>query len=212
MSIESRLSTAQVDSARAFLEQLSPEDRGNVEQITATLDKLITHYDKEVGEFGRDKIAIFGVYGIGGWVNKEGPRPDVDVLVMTNAKWDELGYYFVPSQGEKEYWYESHGDDFIEQLANLFGNKGFDVEIPDRENIPDEYSEGVSSRILIRLTPQEGTVGSPIDVVYIAAGHGEPPINSFEDFYEQDAGQEGALGRVALIETVVTKKAMPWRP
>lgn len=221
MTVESRLTQDQEQQADACLERLKPEDRANVEKVLEILKYIVEQYEEEVGLRYRDLTAFVGAYAIGGWVNKEGPRKDVDLLVAHSINWEEAGYFPIPEPDGKNYAWESGRDRFIEMLANHFGNNGFDIEIPD--DIPDEYSsEGVRNddpngfdpRIMIRLRPQGGNDASPVDVVYVSGGFALPRINTFDKFYEYDkkVSPDESIGRVALLETIISKPSLPTRP
>lgn len=211
MSIENRLTDEQIAQAAAFLDKLKPADRENVERVTELLSKFAESYDRMYPiEFG-DQNAIFGAYGIGGWVNKQGERPDLDLLVVTGVKWDQAGYIHIESEGPRDFWGDAKGDQLVVALASHFTNNGFGVDLP--KDIPNEYSEGAEPRVLIRLTPQEGSEASPIDMVYVAGGYSDPRMNSFKEFYEFDVNDNGSpMGRVALLETVVLKEPIRMRP
>ncbi|MEK7096072.1 MAG: hypothetical protein AAB896_02170 [Patescibacteria group bacterium] len=212
MTIENRLGDAQLAEALSFLDRLSPTDRTNVEHIVATVGELAKSFEDD----STTNRGIFGVYGIGGYVTKEGERPDVDVLIVGSGRW-ERGYYNHENaypQGRKKlpkrYWRETSGDHILGSLADHFGNNGFDVEIP--EEVPDDYTDGADPKILMRLKPQEGYTVSPIDIVYVKGHYSRPPIRTFEDFYRYDTTPEGQeIGKVALLETVVAQPTFEQR-
>lgn len=211
MAIESRLTGGDHARAEEYLGKLHPEDRANVEKVVRVVDLLANGFERDSWGGERGKSALFGAYAIGGWLDKEPPRPDVDLLVFTNARWEDTGYIHPPADWPYE-WVYTRQDEFIGMVAGHFRATGFEVEMPDPEEIPDEYSRGINPRMMMRLGPPEGNPCSPLDIVYISAGYSKPRIDSFEEFYEQDVTPEGRpMGRVALHESVVTIPPIQYR-
>jgi hypothetical protein len=211
MTIENRLGDEQTAQAQAFLERLSPVDRANVEKITEVLASLSRKYDEETLQF-RD--ALFGAYVIGGKVHKEGPRPDIDLLIIGNASF-RTGYDWL---GDIASWEQVKGDWVMGSLRDQFAPEGFEVEVPGQ--IPDEYDMGLrvkDVKMMMRLRPPEGSQASPIDIVYMKVDYISPlpsgdQIESFEDFYRADVDSEGNdLGRIALFEAIIKRPTPPPR-
>ena len=214
MTIESRLTSDQQAEANEFLDRLSPWDRTNMEEVLGVIQGLTIKYN---GQHWPNDDAIFGVYVIGSNVDKEGHRPDIDLLIVGNAEFDRR---YSPRSLERDAdWArlrETRGDWVLGTLAEWFRDRGFEVEIP--EEIPSEYDHGLSIedvKMMMRLKPPADSQASPIDIVYVKGNYlprGEK-IESFEDFYEVDTDSDGnALGRIALLEEEVKHHREPIRP
>jgi hypothetical protein len=209
MTIESRLGPEQVTLAETYLERLRPQDRVNVERVLEIIDLISEGYDVSVLRSSQNE-AIVGAYAIGGWVNKEGVRDDVDLLVVTNALWEQAGHIDTP-QLEQDYVF-AVGDSFIETVAGHFRATGYGVEVPDVNDIPNEYSRFLEPRTMLRITPPQEADESPLDIVYISAGYSHPDMATFEDFYMQDSLATGSpAGRIALRESIITTPVIEWR-
>lgn len=207
MSISKRRDVTTHMERGDYYRNLSLADASNVQVVVNIINGLASDYEKQL--FCSD--AVFGVYGIGGYVNKEGQRPDVDLLIFDSAEWPH-GYYSPLDLEGESFDMAAQGNHVIGSVADYFGNNGFGVTIP--KEIPDEYRRfGADPKVMVKFTPNTLGMGSPIDVVHVKGAYGDPPIRTFEDFYSYDIDDIGSpLGRVSLLEAEVTVLPAQWRP
>lgn len=76
-----------IQTSEEFFQRLSQEDTVTVRSIVENIRELAERYDNDndfiIGFIGAS--GFFGVYAIGGLVTKQGNRPDIDLLIVTNA-------------------------------------------------------------------------------------------------------------------------------
>lgn len=192
-----------VRTAEDFLRRLKEPVAVTVRSIVETVERLADEYNSQ-HEFlpGSESHGFFGLYGIGGNITKEGERPDVDLLIATNARWQSgyRGLYRRSSQDWDNPIILSR-DWIAGTLLDTYEKKGWKVELLTK--IPSEYDgKGVSPKAMIRLTPNspqtQGRI--PIDIVYVRTDFIKG-VRSLSDFKEVDVDEDGnALPRVTLLE------------
>lgn len=176
-------------TSEGFYKKLKPQDAIVVRSIVETIQALSIYPFSD----------FFGVYGIGGNVTRQGERPDIDLLVATNAHW--IGGYNNPDRKYSDPINQT-GDWIAGTLQNVFEKEGYKVEL--KKKIPSKYDGvGASHKGMIRLTPLEKGFRKPIDVVIAKINHYEyPDIKSLADFervFDIDEGRK-PLPRVLLFE------------
>ncbi len=168
--------------SQLFFERIGKIDAANVKRLINLVDSHADDYfssrelEKNHNYFNGGE-AFFAVYGIGGNVTKEGIRPDIDLMVVTNMRYAEgfSGYYdqFL----DDPVWRRSIEPIWRRINLELKG----DMIIERHGDIPDNYNLGLTrGKCIITLTPQNGA--KKIDVVYIKsmAPHDDPSTFSWE--------------------------------
>ena len=127
----------------------------NSEEPQKTLDYSWQFYlDTREGKWS----PFFAVYGIGGYVTKEGERPDVDLLVATNMR-----YRNGPTKRYDDPEDLVDPDPFLRKLQETTRGR---MQIELMGIVPDNYNLGITyGKVIARLTPLIG--GKSIDVVYV---------------------------------------------
>lgn len=214
------MSDREEDSRNIFLDKLEPVDRKNVEDVLEVLLKVghsyftphfnpiimrdISEASSNLEQFTRQRneneeieegYPFLVAYATGGYVTKEGDRPDIDLVVASNFWWSS-GYL---DDTEAPIAYE-----LDEYLGDIFN-----IEIEGV--LPSGYDLGVTEgKGMLRLTPRDG-VGKPIDLL-IVRGIVDRDATCLEDedkykflsvteFEERDVDPETAdpLPRVKLL-------------
>ena len=143
---------------------------------------------------------FFGVYGIGGNVTKKGERPDVDLLIATNARW-KLGYISPGRSFHDRDPIILSGDWVAGTLLDSYEKEGWEVKLLTK--IPSEYDgKGVSPKAMIRLLPNPTHTQrkTSIDIVYVRTDFIEG-VKSLSDFEAFDVDEDGnVLPKVTLFE------------
>ena len=99
---------------------------------------------------------FFAAYAIGGYVTKEGERPDIDLMVVTNT-----GFPVSLNDFER---YDSRVRILDLNLALSF--EGSDIEGLD--DLPDNYNIGhTKGKGIIRIKPNDGS--KPMDIVFVTS-------------------------------------------
>ncbi len=189
--VERRGRPTEVKTAEDFYRRLKEPDAATVHSIIEVIASLAekynarNHFYSGLGDYG-----FFGVYGIGGYVTKEGDRPDVDLLVATNAQWIEM--YDSPHR----HWLSTSGDPFrtadwvVGSLADRFHLDEYDTEVLG--TIPDEYNTKAGSKTMIHLSPLSDDGRKPIDILYVKTDFIQgDPIKTLRDFDAVDVDEEG---------------------
>ncbi len=140
--------------------------------------------------------AFFSVYAIGGQITKEGRRPDIDLMVVTNMWWS--GGYI----NDDEEW-------FYGTLQKALGNN---YEIFCEDDLPNHYNEGLTkNKALIRLTPKDND-STPIDIVYVRSlprGKEDDKFINPEEFEQKDVDEGGNQLPRLLIYRASTTDIIP---
>ncbi len=190
-----------VQTSKEFFQRLNPEDAKTIRSIIETIRQMAEKYDHDnefvPGVYGAS--GFFGVYAIGGLVTKEGERPDVDLLIVTNARWDKS---YRPKRrdifaGEP---ITLSGDWVAGSLLDAFEEKGYSVELLDK--IPNEYEDvGAKPKTMLRLTPKpELGKRKPIDIIYVKTTFIRD-IANLSDFEGTDMNEDGKpLARITLLQ------------
>lgn len=196
-----------IQTSEEFFQRLNPEDAEIVRSIVENISQLAEQYDNEplYGSLG-----FFGVYAIGGLVTKQGERPDIDVLIVTNARWDRScrpkhrGVF----TGDPV---TLSGDWVAGSLLDAFEKKDYLVELLDK--IPNEYDDvGVNPKAMLRLTPKSELDGrKSIDIVYAKTTFARD-IRNLADFETIDVDGDGnPLPRIPLLKREGLGQAIQWR-
>ncbi len=183
--------TPDVPTAEDFLSRLRPADRPTAEKIVGIVDQLSRMYHGERVNYP----GFFAIYGIGGNVTKTGERPDIDLLIVSSARWGG-GYWRVSDSSRDEVYedidYSSHeseswtnarkrrqlNDDWVCGTIRNELRDEYSAEVLDE--LPDNYNMGDGTKGLLRLTPIRNVIPTkasdnipdtrkPIDIVYIRA-------------------------------------------
>ncbi len=193
--------STEVKTAGDFFRRLKEPDAITIRSIVETIHNLAQQYgtDNEllpgIGSYG-----FFGVYGIAGVITKQGERPDVDILIATNARWSHS--YWSPNRSLVDANPIIQGGDWIAgTLLDKFENEGYEVELIGE--IPSEYDKvGASPKVIIRLTPRDAQAQNRkrVDVVYVKTDFVRG-INCLADFEAMDVDEDGkTLPRVDLFK------------
>ena len=191
----------ELGTPKEFFSRLKQPDVITVKAIIETVKFLAEGHKEELAIMSQHADTFFAVYGIGGNVTKPGDRPDVDLLVVTNAVWLN-GYR---SNNDSISYDDSKalsGDWVAGTLRDVFDEEGYKVTI--KKKIPNEYSKvGVNLKGMLRLNPNdEGR--KPIDIVIVNhTSLRNKEIQTLEEFEKLgDVDKYGKpLPRVLLFET-----------
>lgn len=166
----------------AFFQRLTPVDDQAVSAIIHAVNGLADNFNSE--EYGN---AFFAVYAVGGMVTKNGERPDIDLLVVTNAHFGTGYYGNLPDVRYTHPDYkaimaryddragrrvsEGYNCDWIAgTLQEQFEENGYRAQLLEGLFLPEDYIDGVGKKGLLRLTPleEEGwPERKPIDVIIV---------------------------------------------
>jgi hypothetical protein len=190
-----KLTPEEQQAAQRFYQKLTPTDLNHVHRVIDLVDIIANDYlssyqsinngfafrDFDSKEMG---APFFGVYLIGGYANKEGDRKDIDLLVATNAWWDE-GFI----EGEEDHIWTAIKQSFSD-----------DATIVKNIDLPIGYDVGAeNNKVLINITPY---VGKSLDLCYVRSWWGADPIYKFiseQKFIERDVDKDGKpLTRIPL--------------
>ena len=184
--INKELTLEERTAAQLFFERMGETDTVNVKRLIGLVDAHAEDYFS-LGELERvhhyfdGGEAFFTVYGIGGNVTKEGVRPDVDVMVVTNMRYSNGFLEGYDERIDDPVWGRS-----IEPLWRRM-NKEFrlDMAVERQGAIPDNYNLGLTKgKCIITLTPSNEA--RKIDVVYnkSMSPHEDPSTFPWEEGVE----------------------------
>ncbi len=191
----------EVGTPKEFFSRLKQPDAITVKAIIATVKSLARGHEQERYPKRYLSEAFFAVYGIGGNVTKLGDRPDVDLLVVTNALWTH-GY----RSDNRAISYDDpialSGDWVAGTLRDVFEKEDYKVTM--RKKIPNEYSKvGTNLKGMLKLNPNnEGR--KPIDIVIVNhTSLRSKKIQTLEEFEKLgDVDKHGKpLPKVLLFKT-----------
>ncbi|OGK18773.1 hypothetical protein A3G67_00115 [Candidatus Roizmanbacteria bacterium RIFCSPLOWO2_12_FULL_40_12] len=173
-----------------FLGKMSPLEKKTITRLTSTLTNLA-----DTGQRPQ-KPSYFGLYGIGGNLTKEGQRPDIDLLIVSNAWWWTGFDFNWKTEGELPHRYDRT---LMTIARKIEGTHTIEVlsKLPDSYNLGETKGKG-----LVRLTPKYADSQRPIDIVYIREV--DLGNSSLEDFEEKDVDEGGEpLPKVLLASAEV---------
>jgi len=178
--LQRKLSLEEVSKANEIFAKLNKVDSSNVIKIISAIDDHASSYINSGESHNARGDPYFVVHAIGGYVNKEGERPDVDLLVATNMRYAtgpgrDYGNEEKEIIKNNEYLFS----DLEKQLRNEFSVKEI-IELPADYN---SIHKG-----LIEFRPKKE--GKKIDIVYMKATCGLY-ITSEEEFNKMDVDEEG---------------------
>jgi len=172
--------------AREFHARLTSPDVNNLGEIVRFVDSVSNTYFSRYPSFWLNTSRFFSLYLVGGYLNKKGERPDIDLLLATNAIWP--GGFF----GEDEPIYSGLKQSFGEANVSVVG------ELPDNYNIGE-----TKGKALINIDP---VVGKKIDLIYFSSWRpGEDRSLEFlseKQFYELDVVDGKELPKLPLYRSV----------
>ncbi len=194
-------------AAESFFRKLKEVDLANVRKIIEAVNHHAMAYlksgeaNKSWDEFSRGDTlgeVFFAIYGIGGYVTKKGERPDIDLLIATNMRYEDGKGYI---------------DDKDEPLWASLNEHLEDVFTMNKEgDIPANYNIGLTKgKCMLTFAPKNE--GKKIDIVYVKSmsdnmmeheGPDYKPDNSHwfiseSEFLTKDVDRSGkALPRVML--------------
>lgn len=193
----------EIRTPKEFFSRLKKPDVITVKAIIETVESLAEGHKKELVIMSQSADTFFAVYGIAGNVTKSGDRPDVDLLIVTNARWingyqsndDSISYDDSKALG---------GDWIAGTLRDVFEKEDYKVTV--RKKIPNSYSKvGVNLKGMLRLNPNnEGR--KPIDIVIVNhTSLRNKKIKTLEEFEELgDINKHGQqLPKVLLFKTQI---------
>jgi hypothetical protein len=170
---ENGLAAEELPESVKFFDRLCP-DKKNIETVIGLVDGVANKYfssdqhnenrhafcrRKENGKGHEHGYAFFAVYAIGGNITKEGERPDLDLLVVTNAWWDSRDMSHSPVNYVLV-------DPVVFSLINQFGEKNVKIH----GKLPNAYHLGASEgKALLTITPE---AGKKIDLSYVRSYQG----------------------------------------
>jgi hypothetical protein len=223
--VNKELSLEEKAGAERFFERVGESDATNVRRLVGLVDIHADDYfssrDLEDVHYHFDgREAFFAVYGIGGNVTKDGERPDVDVMIVTNMRYREGFLDGYDDRMDDPNWGRN-----VEPLWRRMNQElRDDMEVKREGELPDNYNLGVTrGKCIITLTPPNGA--RKIDVVYVKSmvAHGSPDLpepgeeyehpqvdgsrmhfNSEADFVSKDLGRDNEpLAKVLLYRAIV---------
>ncbi|MDP3990515.1 MAG: hypothetical protein Q8Q01_04910 [archaeon] len=193
LSLEERL------AADHFFERIGETDSLAVRRLVKVVNSRARSYFysweiERVAPYFQGCEVFFAVYGIGGNLTKEGERPDVDVMVVTNMRYKKG--FMDDFETDGDFRGECRVEPLCRKIYYRFRST-MNFEITGK--IPDNYNLGVTGgKCLITLTPFEN--GRKIDVVYVksvmAKGsefgkHNDQLFLSEKDFISKDIDAGG---------------------
>ncbi len=191
VALINKLTHDELARTEEFYRRLKAPDLSNIETIIKLVDSIANTYfsstdpDRNYNYFCEDERIgnpFFGIYLIGGYLNKEGERPDIDLLIATNMRWRE-GFIEDYEGSEEPIWKE---------LKKVFTN------IKKSNELPNDYNIGATKgKVLITINPYEG---KKIDINYVRSWEEEGfKFIDEEQFYKLDVRENGeALPRLEL--------------
>jgi len=191
----------EVRTSKEFFSRLKQPDAITVKAIIETVEFLAEGRQEELSIMSQHENTFFAVYGIGGNITKPGDRPDVDLLVVTNA-WSMNGYRSNDDSISYDNSRALSGDWVAGTLRDVFVKEDYQVTV--KKKIPSEYRKvGVNSKGILRLNPNnEGR--KPIDIVIVNhTSLKNKNIKTLKEFEELgDVDKRGKpLPRVLLFKT-----------
>ena len=92
--VNKELSLEETAEAERFFQRIGETDAANVRRLVGLVDSQANDYfsSRELEKMSylfAGTEAFFVVYGIGGNVTKNGERPDVDVMIVTNMRYND---------------------------------------------------------------------------------------------------------------------------
>src|SRR3989344_4267514 len=185
----SELTSEEIGKAEEFYQKLKRPDLEHVKRVVNSVDAVANKYfssgeqnsnywafcdDRKVG------TPFFTVYLVGGYLNKEGERPDIDLLVATNMRWTD-GFL------NSDEW-SRRTDDLDPIVVALVSEFGEGYSIQREGDLPDDYNIGATKgKVLITISPSDG---KKMDVSYVRSWQerGFQFINE-EQFFQLDVGK-----------------------
>ncbi|MBI2548614.1 hypothetical protein HYW21_04660 [Candidatus Woesearchaeota archaeon] len=155
-------------------------------------DWAFEQQDQETGAY-KTGCAFFSVYVIGGQITKQGIRPDIDLMVVTNMWWSS-GYI-----ANRDEW-------LLQRLHQAFDDR---TKVTCPEGLPSHYKKGLwRNKAFIHLAPID-TVSTPIDIVYLRSlpkgGREEEIFITPTTFEQRDCSEDGQpLPRLLLYRALTT--------
>ena len=206
-SLENELSNEERLNAELFYMKLDNQDQTNVKKVVKAVASLAEEYFS-FGEQHNNSWAFctdektgtpfFAVYLIGGYLNKKGERPDIDLLVATNMRWTSGFTDYDKFSDYSRCDLLISCDPFLKELAGEFA-EGYSMQ--KHGELPDDYNIGATKgKLLITITPDEG---KKLDVNYVRSWRDKKyRFIDEEHFYRMDAGESGEpLQRLALYRS-----------
>lgn len=188
--LDNKLTALEIDRANQRLRELCPRDFSNVQKAINAVDRVAASYFSSGDQYqnawafiqnGRIGTPFFSVYLVGGYVNKPGERPDIDLLVATNMRWTD-GFL-------SDEWSQRPEDlDPIWRELNAEFAHGYKVERTGE--LPDDYNIGVTEgKALIRIIPD---AWKRIDLMYTRSWE-EDGLKFIDEeaFYARDTDSHG---------------------
>jgi len=136
-----------------FFSRLSEQEREAVNRVITATDTVRAKYEEFLEDshsavtsflYAGIKNAFFSVYAIGGQVTKEGTRPDIDLMVVTNM-------YFAD---DVPWGIDDEDEIFYSRLIKGLGELGFKVkakgDLPDRYNLSENHG-----KVVFDVTPSQ---------------------------------------------------------
>jgi len=196
-TLESELTQEELGRVEKFYRKLKQPDLDHVRRVVNSVDNVANQYFSS-GEQNSNYWAFcngekvgtpfFAAYLVGGYLNKEGERPDIDLLVATNMRWNN-GFIEDYERLEEPIW---------GGLKKAFSE---DAEIVKNGDLPNDYNIGATKgKVLITINPTEG---KKLDVSYVRSWQerGFQFIDE-EQFSKLDVGNGGEpLSRLPLYRT-----------
>jgi len=186
-----------------FFSRLSEPEREAVKRVITATNNVCTRYKgfledsfTAVSSFtcAGMRNAFFSVYAIGGQITKEGTRPDIDLMVVTNM----FFYRDVP-------WGIDDEDEWIYSgLIRFLGELGFKVSAKDR--LPDRYNLSENhGKVVFDATPSQPGY-RPMNVLYLRGFDSKKyQIADESVFLNKDVDETGKpLPKVLLYNKVIT--------
>ncbi len=231
-TINKELSLEERTAQDSFYQRIGKQDTANVKRVITLVDDQAEEYflspDLEhVHYLFQSGEAFFAVYGIGGNLTKQGQRPDIDIMIVTNMRYQN---------GFLEDYNDRFDDpDYEHNIEPVWRNMNQQLKeqmtITKENELPNNYNLGLTKgKCLISLTPKNGA--RKIDAVYVRSMHhhadlpsaGEEPgpqiddtnmhFKSEADFISKDLDTNNQpLPRVILYRASTTDIQKPtYRP
>ncbi|HIH51592.1 MAG TPA: hypothetical protein HA250_04540 [Nanoarchaeota archaeon] len=166
-TLESMLTPEETLGAEKFFQRLGEADLRNVQKVLSAVDRTVKEYFGAnelnystipylISYYGTLGTPFFAAYLIGGWLNKEAERPDIDLMIATNARY---------THGFSNPLWGRNPENWEPMLREL--NKEFEYgeELTMGGELPNDYNIGATKgKVMFNVHPGEGR---DLDLVYV---------------------------------------------
>ncbi|MFT4302979.1 MAG: hypothetical protein ACMXYG_00290 [Candidatus Woesearchaeota archaeon] len=201
-----QLTEQEIREAQKVFHKLEKPDLNNVKKVIESVDDVANMYYEE-GDIDYNYIAFckdgrvgypfFAVYLIGGYLNKEGERKDIDLIIATNMRWTN-GF-------TRPEFDDPISKKYLEPIwAKLTTTFSSGYSINKHNELPTDYNLGVTQgKVLITIKPENG---KPLDINYVKSWNRKDfKFIDEEQFHKLDVTKSGEpIPKLALYRSKTT--------